>query len=441
MDQGTASAAVREKAPEGFPDSSLRLADAGDPSPVTPLPAQRAVPAGVVAVDASSEAPDAVADTVPDAGPDALLPGLIGLRLALRARPTAMVLRLALAAAGAATAYLLLAALADAAQWSGRTAPPPIALARLAWCVLPLAAVALLAVSVVGTGTRWTAGPVFAVVGSGRARLPLLAAAEAALVLLPGSAAGCAVHVLTAGHGHRATPLPYAAVATLLAIVPLVCAGACAIALWPRVTGHSHPVAGSAAGLAAIACGLATALYAHGPAHAVHATVPMPGGLDRIAPTVLVGWGLVVAGPALLGPGLTHLAGRVLSCWRPGALRLLAGRTLQADARRIGHPLGALSAVVCAAVTALALREGGSRGPGPLTLIAVAVLVVCPALALLSGTIHSRRVRSDSAALLSTLGASPLLLRSGALLRTAALLLAFAPLTAAVCWLAVPLRG
>ncbi len=426
---------------------SVEVVDAGEPpagqaagpgpvSPVGPLDTlDPAAAAGIAPAPLSDDA-----GTAPP--PDGLLPGWLGLRLALRAEPTALLLRLALAAAGSGTGYLLLAALSDAVGRSARAGHPPIALARLAWCAVPLAAVALLAVHVVGTRARSTTEPAFATLGFRSVRLPLLAAGEAACLLVPAEAAAFCVFALVPHHAARhAAHLPTGAVVTLLALVPLVCAGACAAALWPTRTGRTRPIAGTALGLASIVCGLAVSLYIHGPAHPVHGAVPLPGGLGRIAPITLLGWGLVMAGPALVGPGLTHLIGQVVSSCRPGALRLLAGRTLQADAGRVGRPLGALSAVACAGVSAFVLRDAGARAPGPLTLLAAVIVLGCPLLALVCGVAHSRHVRSEGGALLAVLGASPVLLRSGALLRAAVLLAVFAPFTLAMCWLAVPLRG
>lgn len=423
-----------EEPADAMPDTpgavaSVGVVEAERPAPAPGVPYVADPPGG-------DQAPGAAPAFRP--APDALLPTGLSLRLTLRARPTALLPRLVLAAAGAGTGYLLLAALALAVPHATHPAHPAIALARLVWCAVPLAAVALLAVTVVGTRTRATVAPAFAVVGSGPARLPLLAAAEAALVLVPGSAAAFGVFT---GTGHRPAPLPDGAVVTLLALVPLVCAAACAIALWPRGAGRTRAIAGPATGLVAIACGLAIALYAHGPAHPVHRTVPLPGGLGRIAPLALTGWALVVAGQALLGPGLTYLTGRVVACWRPGAVRLLAGRALQADAGLVGLPLGALSAALCAGVSAVALRGAGSPSPGPLTLLAATITLAAPAVALLRATAHARHTRSGGTDVLYVLGASPALLRSGALLRAAAVLTVFLPVTAAFCWLSAPLRG
>lgn len=47
---------------------------------------------------------------------------------------------------------------------------------------------------------------------------------------------------------------------------------------------------------------------------------------------MLIGWSLTAVGLALAGPGLAYACGSLVQAVRPGALRLLAGRTLQEEA-------------------------------------------------------------------------------------------------------------
>ncbi len=402
------------------------------------------VPSGALATAAPAavgrpvpERPDA-SPAAADRPPEALLPGLIGLRLAVRGRPVELGLRLVLLAAGACVTYLLLAALAQAVGHPSGAAHRPLAAARLVWCAAPLAAVALLSAAVVAPRHRSAVVPALDLVGTGPLRSALPAAAEAAVTTTAASAAGWAFF---AAHGPvpvDAHPLPVGALLSLLALPALVCAAVCGLALWPRRTGRTPAAAGPAAGLPAVAAGLAVGLYAHAPDRSAGALVRLPGGLAPLAPDAVLGWGLVLAGAALLGPGLTHLTGRLLASRRPGAVRLLAGRVLQADAGRVGRPLGVLSAVVCAAVPALWPPVPAHRGPGPLTLLAAGVLVLCPLAALVGGVLESRHARSGTAGLLRVLGAAGSLPRLAGLLRCGVLLLVLVPLTAALCWLALP---
>ncbi len=366
-----------------------------------------------------------------------LLPGGLSLRLTLRARPLALLRRLLLAITCAGTGFLLLAALGHAA---GHPAHTTNALVRLAWCAVPLAAVTQLAVSVFRLETRAAVTPALAAVGLGPARLPLLAAAQAVVTCVVGSAVALVSFLAFRDRLTGIAPLPAAGTATLLAVVPLAVALACLIALRPRGT-RSHNVAGPVWGVASVAAGLAAEIYAAGPTHPSHHMLPLPGGLGSIAPVALAGWVLVVTGPALAGPGLIHLTGRVLSTYHPGALRLLAGRALQADASRIGRPLGLLSATVCAAASAAALRDPGARPLGALTVLAAAVVLLCAVVALACAVAHAMRARTDTAVVLSTLGAARGLLRSSAVLRTVILVALFAPVIVVLAWLAVPLPG
>ncbi|MYT21961.1 hypothetical protein GTW69_16950, partial [Streptomyces sp. SID7760] len=67
------------------------------------------------------------------------------------------------------------------------------------------------------------------------------------------------------------------------------------------------------------------------------------------------GWALTAVGLSLAGPGLAYACGALVQAIRPGAMRLLAGRTLQEEAPRLGRPLGVLCAIGAGALTAAAL--------------------------------------------------------------------------------------
>ncbi|MGW3148079.1 hypothetical protein ACWDG1_26110 [Streptomyces sp. NPDC001177] len=185
-------------------------------------------------------------------------------------------------------------------------------------------------------------------------------------------------------------------------------------------------------GFAVLAAGLAVEAYTSrsGP-------VALPG--DAVAGTagVLAGWALAVLGLILAAPGLTHLCGRLLQAARPGALRLLAGRVLMAEATRIGRPLG----VVCAAASgtyAMTTLYGGAAASffGPLTVLGTLLVTGCTVATLLTAAVEARQSRADTTAALLRLGAPSRMLRSAAALRAGALLALFAPLALVTAQLA-----
>ncbi|MFJ7151790.1 hypothetical protein ACIQVT_26985 [Streptomyces sp. NPDC100445] len=150
--------------------------------------------------------------------------------------------------------------------------------------------------------------------------------------------------------------------------------------------------------------------------------------------TVLPGWVLTAAGLVLVSPGLTHLCGLLLQAVRPGALRLLAGRVLMAEAARIGRPLGVVCAVGSAGYAVTALYGGAGTVPftGPLTTLGALVVAGCTVATLFTAAVEARQRRADTVAALLRLGAPAVLLRGAAALRTLALLALFGPLTLAV---------
>ncbi|MFD3615796.1 hypothetical protein ACFWWT_11210 [Streptomyces sp. NPDC058676] len=188
-------------------------------------------------------------------------------------------------------------------------------------------------------------------------------------------------------------------------------------------------------GIAVLAAGLAAEAYAIRTAPGTPAT--MPDGLANPGPaSVLVGWILTATGLALAGPGLTHLCGRLLQTARPGALRLLAGRVLMAEASRIGRPLGVVCAVASGTYAMASLYDGAEPSLGPLTALGLLLVTGCTVATLLTAAVEAKQARADTTAALLRLGAPATTLRSAAALRAGALLALFGPLTLIVAELA-----
>ncbi|MFJ3717801.1 hypothetical protein [Streptomyces sp. NPDC090057] len=204
-----------------------------------------------------------------------------------------------------------------------------------------------------------------------------------------------------------------------------------------RASGRRPSPAAAPAGLpwgvAAVAAGLAVQAYSGRPP-ATAALTHLPAG----AMAVLAGWVLMAAGLVLAAPGLTHLCGRLLQSTHPGALRLLAGRVLMAEAPRIGRPLGVACAAASAAYAVTVLYGGPAASPGPLTALAAIVVTGCTVATLLTAAVEARQCRAETTAALLRLGAPAGMLRTAAALRAAALLAVFGPLTLALAHLAAP---
>jgi len=185
-------------------------------------------------------------------------------------------------------------------------------------------------------------------------------------------------------------------------------------------------------GIAVLAAGLAVEAYAGKP----H-TTPLPGGLTGGAPATLIGWLLTAVGLALAGPGLTHLCGRLLQSARPGALRLLAGRVLMAEATRIGRPLGVVCAVASGTYAMTTLHDTAATPDiGPLTTLGLLLVTGCTLATLATAAVEAKHARADTTAALLRLGAPTTMLRSAAALRAGAVLALFGPLTLIVAELA-----
>ncbi|MEV5204356.1 hypothetical protein [Streptomyces sp. NPDC053720] len=381
---------------------------------------------------------------------------MLALRLARGSHPLVLLRRLLVAAASAGVGFLLLCALGYA---SGHPAHSTGAVLRLLWCLVPFAATVQFAVAVARTdpSTRPRSG--LSAVGLGPVRLAVLAAVSTAVsctlgsmvallfyLHLRGDLSGLPFDGAAAGLLDAEAPLPLAAALLLLALVPVAAAGASAFALRaepvpaaapdnaasevltePEAPDPAAPPTGLPWGVALTSAGLAIEAYmSRGDGHSL---LPLPGRLDATPAGVLAGWTLTAAGLAVAGPGLAHLCGRLLQAARPGAVRLLAGRVLMDESRRIGRPLGVVCAVLAAAVAAYALYGTQARPLGPLTVLGAVLVLGCTTATLLTSALEARQAREQTAQALLRLGAPVSALRAATALRATALLIVFAPLT------------
>lgn len=162
----------------------------------------------------------------------------------------------------------------------------------------------------------------------------------------------------------------------------------------------------------------------------------IPGGFADSSAGALAGWLLTALGLVLAGPALTHLCGWLLQSMEPGALRLLAGRVLQEEARRVGRPLGVLCAVASGAFTLATVYSGARPSIGPFTVLGGLLVIGCTVLTLVIVAVEARDARAHTTEALVRLGAPVTMLRSAALLRAGALCAFFTPLTWVVAALA-----
>ncbi len=415
---------------------------------------------------------------------------MLALRLARNAHPLVLLRRLLVAAASAGVGFLLLCALAHAMAHPDRSAASVL---RLAWCVPPLAAAVYLAVAVARTDPSTRPRPGLSSLGLGPGRLAAIAAASTAVSCTLGSALALLffLHLrgdLTGLPFDRRPPTCWPRAgrcrcrprSPLLAVTPAAASAAAALSPCGRAaaaaatdapgTAADGTVGGAARTGASTAASAPrrpatpstrrprrpacpgappsspSAWPSRSTAHGA-GTAPgcrCPAGCPGITLGVLAGWALTAVGLAVAGPGLAHLCGRVVQAYRPGATRLLAGRALMDEARRVGRPLGVLSAVVAAWITAAELygQAAGARPFGPLAGLGAALVLACAAATVLSAALETRQLRAGSTAALIRLGAPAALLRSAALLRAAVLLAVFAPVTWAVATLtALPLTS
>ncbi|MFJ5271993.1 hypothetical protein [Streptomyces sp. NPDC088358] len=418
---------------------------------------------------------------------------MLALRLARGAHPLVQLRRLLVAAASAGTGFLLLSALGYAMAHPDASTGSVL---RLLWCLAPVAASVHLAVAVARTDPGTRPRPGLAAVGLGPGRLMAVSAVTTALSTTLGSMLALLVFLHLRGDltgmpfDGAATaflaadqPLPLPAALTLLLLVPVAASLASAVALRPRsvgrgragrpratvagapgapgTSGDSAPVtAGSAPdadhpelppdpqplapplpapaglpwGTAVIAAGLAVESYA-----SRSGAAPGSDLTSRFAGSpagVLGGWALTAVGLALAGPAITHLCGWLLQAVRPGALRLLAGRGLQGEARRIGRPLGVVCAVASGAYAVATVYAGARPSIGPLSTLGALLVAGCAVATLFTAALETKQVRADTTAALLRLGAPASVLRSAALLRAGVLLAVFGPLTWLVAELA-----
>jgi hypothetical protein len=359
-------------------------------------------------------------------------------RMVRGARIGAMGRWLLVVAAAGGTGLLLLSALG----WAlGHQQPGAGAAARLVWCALPVAMTVQLAATVgLAQPLGWPDSGLVAV-GLGRRATLLIGAAGTALACALGVGlallvflylrgdlggvpyAGSASGVL--GAGHR---LPAAGTGTLLAVVPLGAAATVAARLWQPTA--ADPASGSTGlpwGVSLITVGLSVQVGAP-----QGDTLPLPSGLGSMSAATVTGWIFASAGMVLAGPGLVYLCGRLLALHRPGALRLLSGRALQQDARRIGRPLGLLCATATATLGAYDLQHGSGHRVGPVTTFAAALVGVCVLAIAATALTEVRSARAGAVAALRGIGASPGLLRGALALRAGVVLAVAIPLTAVV---------
>lgn len=387
---------------------------------------------------------------------------MLALRLTRGSHPLVLTRRLLVAAASAGVGFLLLCTLGYA---SAHPAHASTSVLRLLWCAVPLAATVQFAVAVARTDPSTRPRPGLFAVGLGPVRLSVLAAVSTAVSTTLGSMVALLFFLHLRGDltglpfdGGAAellgadAPLPLAAALMLLTLVPLASAAASGLAL------RSRPVAPSEAqeaeellapvpaptglpwGVALTAAGLAVEAYAN--RSSAGSPFPLPGRLDSTPASVLVGWTLTAIGLAMAGPGLTHLCGRLLQAVRPGAVRLLAGRVLMDEARRIGRPLGIVCAVLSGVIAGSVLYDGGPRPFGPLTALGAVLVLGCTTATLLTSALEAKQSRTRTAETLLRLGAPASSLRAAAALRALVLLAVFAPLTWVIAELAaLPLTG
>ncbi|MFC5201479.1 hypothetical protein [Streptomyces kaempferi] len=418
---------------------------------------------------------------------------MLALRLARGAHPLVQLRRLLVAAASAGTGFLLLSALGYAMAHPDASTGSVL---RLLWCLAPVAASVHLAVAVARTDPGTRPRPGLAAVGLGPGRLMAFSAVTTALSTTLGSMLALLVFLHLRGDltgmpfDGAATaflaadqPLPLPAALTLLLLVPVAASLASAVALRPRSVGPGRagrpaataagapgapgtpgdpaPVTAEAGpnadhldlppdprpfppplpapaglpwGTAVVAAGLAVESYA-----SRSGAAPGSDLTSRFAGSpagVLGGWALTAVGLALAGPAITHVCGWLLQAMRPGALRLLAGRGLQGEARRIGRPLGVVCAVASGAYAMATVYAGARPSIGPLSTLGALLVAGCAVATLFTAALETKQARADTTAALLRLGAPASVLRNAALLRAGVLLAVFGPLTWLVAELA-----
>ncbi|WP_431680723.1 hypothetical protein [Kitasatospora sp. KL5] len=354
------------------------------------------------------------------------------LRLVRGYRATDLGRWLLTATAAATAAAFLLRSLGRALGEPAATSVP-----RLLWCLPALAAVGWLAAAaaraVPAQHPERIAG--LAAAGYGPGRIRLLIAVETALASALGSVLALLLFLvlrndiagpeLAADLG-MGTRLPVAAPVTLLVLVPLVAglAAAAAVPLDEALPGT--PAAPPAVGFhpARIAVptgltvvGMALELYGLRPgAEQDGRPVELPAHLGSVGTAALTGWAFTALGLALLTAPLLALAGRLLAFHRPGPVRLLAGRSLTAEARRLATPLAVLTLGLAVLTAALAY---GDDPDVPVT-VAVLLLVGCAVGAVAARALEIRAARREITAALVRLGTEQRTLAAAAAARAGA---------------------
>ncbi|WP_326687679.1 MULTISPECIES: hypothetical protein [unclassified Streptomyces] len=394
---------------------------------------------------------------------------MLALRLTFSAPPLALLLRMLLLCSSAGVGLLLVTALGHALEHQAHPAP---SVARLLWCLVPLAVTAQLSAALSRTEPRLDARTGLASAGLGPGGLPLLAALTAAVPCVAGS--GVALLLVARRSGENGLtlpgalvdiplpglPLPVPATLTLLSAVPVVAAGAAAWAARPRGTGAATGAPDAASSDAStseapqerldargapVRTGLlwGTALTASGLLLAAFSASRLPGRTpsspgsterpvraeDLVASPLPAGWTLAAVGLVLAGPGLVALGGRLLALGLPGPVRLLAGRALVREAPYVGRPLGGLGVTAAALVAFARIRGTGggaaARLPGPLVGLAVALMACCVAGTVLAALARARHTRLPASRVLDRLGAPRRVRRRVTLSRMAVLTAVF----------------
>ncbi|MGW7448181.1 hypothetical protein [Kitasatospora sp. NPDC054795] len=341
------------------------------------------------------------------------------------------------AAAAAVVAAFLLRSLGRAMSEQTGGADP---LVRLLWCLPPLAALAWFAAvaarAVPARRPERIAGLTAA--GAGSRRIRTLIAGEVALACTLGSVLTLLLFLVlrndVAGPALAAdlgmgVPLPPAAPLALLALVPLTAAGAAAGAVsvtdtlpggrTPAATGFGVWRIALATGLGVI--GAALELIALRPGAAVDGRpIHLPAGLGSTSTAALFGWAASALGLALLTGPLLAWAGRLLAVGRPTPLRLLAGRGLTAQARRLGAPLAVLTLAVALVLTTVRYWIGTPDSADALPAVEACLVLGCAAAAVVNRLAEVRTDRRGVTHALLRLGTSPRLLFGAVALRTLA---------------------
>ncbi|MFD0261456.1 hypothetical protein ACFRKE_34520 [Kitasatospora indigofera] len=339
------------------------------------------------------------------------------------------------AVTGAMVAAFLLRAL-------GRAMSDPLgsggAVTRLLWCLPPLAAVAWFAAvaarAVPGQRPERITGLITA--GAGPARIRALIAGETALAGAIGSALTLLLFLILRNDiaGASLAPelgmgveLPPAAPVTLLVLVPLVAglAAAAAVPVPDTLPGSSprpgprgyHPLR-LALPTGLTVTGIALELYGLRPGAAEDGRpVRLPAGLGTSNLAALGGWAVTALGLALLTGPLLSWAGRLLVIARPTPLRLLAGRGLTAEARRLGPPLAVLALTLAVVLTVVRYWVHAPGTADILPAVEAGLLVGCAVAAVLTRLAEIRTARREITDTLLGLGAQPRLLYGAVAIR------------------------